>query len=233
MSYHMDRISSPGAGFPAPAFLAATFLAVSLVWLPGAAQAAAVSAEFNPSSGNSSYGGFGKDGSIDSRAQIFLATVGGRVDSVSLRVSRDVENAGDLVIAIAEADTGGLPTGDPLGSITVPEAEVQLNAYALQTFSFGDTGPLLVAGRKYAIVVTPVTLNPDTSPFGLNGANHESVDYPDGNSAYRLGAGAAWNYTDITNYVFRVVVDETTPVERTSWGGVKRRFGGTPGSPAP
>jgi hypothetical protein len=209
------------------------FLTVAALTPPAAARASAVSAEFNPPSGNNSYGGFGREGSIDSRAQIFLATVGGRVDSVSLRVYRNLESAGALVIAITEADTGGLPTGDPLGSITVPEAEVQLNAYALQTFSFGTAGPVLTAGRKYAIVLTPVTLNPGTAPFGLNGANRANVDYPDGNSAYRFGAGTAWNVSDITNYVFRVTVDQTTPVERTSWGGVKARYGSTPGSPAP
>jgi len=82
-------------------------------------------------------------------------------------------------------------------------------------------------------VVTPVTLDPDTSPFGLNGANRASVDYPDGNSAFRFGAGTAWNFSDLTNYVFRVVVDDTTPVQRSSWGGVKRRFGSGPGSAAP
>ena len=134
----MGRIARAGL----VALIAATVLALG----PAAAQAAILDANCPGPSGPSLM-----VNANERYAQPFTALHSGTV----ARAQIDVSNPGagnDFQLQILNTDAGGTPVNGILGSATIPDASVPVGTSALAA-AF-TTSPSVVAGTRYALVVT-------------------------------------------------------------------------------
>jgi len=154
-------------------------------------------------------------------AQTFAAGRTGLLDTVQLQLSRE-GSPGDAVVSITDAGSLGgadAPGNHVLATQTIPESE--LPAFPLGTTPADianvefDPPASVVAGTKYAIVVSSPDCVPDGSPVG-----HDFVDrdvtlntYANGGVCVRGGSGTAWdcNVFDSYDFVFATYVTVTPP----------------------
>jgi hypothetical protein len=200
-------------------------LGLALAAGPGTAVAdSLVTAEWNLDVPGTAFGSFGGTGFSQARGQTFTATVDGRVETIELRIARNSDHSEPIVIELFEVDAAGKPAGDALMSGEFPAASMPVDVISSPTvFTFAN-GSMVAAGERYAITCAPLTLDPGGNNYHVNGGVGDNATYAEGSALRSADAGASWIVETTSDWGFRVVVDETTPVENTSWSAVKRLF---------
>ncbi len=199
-------------------YLLMTCAATIYLSLPGAVAGSPVAAQWGIGESGSTAGAFGA--STPARGQTFTPECGGRLETISLWVGRSAEHTGVLEVAVRLTDSGGLPTGDPLAQIDVeyPALGPVGNLSRLVAFDFSAAALLLESGTQYAVTLTPSEPDETNSLF-ITGGFGEAAGY-EGGMAVRT-SGETWFPSATIDWGFEVVVESETPVQVTSWGGLK------------
>lgn len=202
-----------------------THLALGLLVLVSSAGIATagdqVTAEWNADVPGSSFGSFGGTGFSQARGQTFEAMVDGRIKTIELRLARNSDHSEPIVIELFEVDASDRPVGNPLLSGEFPAAGIPVNVITVPTvFSFDDD-VMASAGQRYAITFRPLNLDPNGNNYGVNGGVNENATYEEGSALRSADGGATWIVETISDWGFRVTVDDATPVEAGSWGIVR------------
>jgi hypothetical protein len=183
-----------------------------------------VTAEWNADVSGSTSGSFGGTGFSQARGQTFEATVDGRVETIELRLARNSDHSEPIVIELFEVDATDKPVGSALMNGEFPAADIPVTVImAPAIFSFDD-GAMLSAGQRYAVTFRPLNLDPSGNNYAVNGSVNDDATYEQGSALRSADAGATWIVETITDWGFRVVVDDTTPVEAGSWGVIKSLY---------
>jgi hypothetical protein len=156
-------------------------------------------------------------------AQTFTAGVTDTLDQVDLLVFRDASTTGALQVEIW-ATSGGLPTGPPLSSASVPAASVPVSPPGWVSVPL--SGPPLLAGTQYAIVVyAPTSAN--GSFYWTNSSGNVvppgPIDlYPAGELFFRpFGTGTFGGPFPPADFAFRTFVGPPAVTMPTSKGDCK------------
>jgi hypothetical protein len=189
-----------------------------------AALGSQVTAEWNADVSGSTAGSFGGTGFSQARGQTFEATVAGRVETIELRLARTTDHSEPIVIEIFEVDATDEPVGDALMGAEFPASSMPVAIITEPTLFPFDNGAMLSAGERYAVTFRPLNLAPDGNNYIVNGSFDDEATYEQGSSLRSADAGATWIVETLTDWGFRVVVDETTPVEAGSWGVIKSLY---------
>lgn len=188
--------------------------------LPAAAVADTVTAEWGLDANLNSYASFGANAAVTGRGQSFVAVTSGRLTTVELRVERISDHDVPLRVAIHAADGAGLPSGPALASRDFEASLIPLTTGPV-TLDFGDADAMLEAGTSYAIALRSGDTEVEGSLYALNLAYNEAATYA-GGVAFRALGDDPWLVSDLFDAGFRVLVDTSVPVERVSWGALKR-----------
>lgn len=184
-----------------------------------------VTAEWNIEVPGSSFGSFGGAGGLsEGRGQTFEATVDGRVVTIELRIARSSEHDTPIIIALHDVDQSGEPTGPALMSAEFAADDMPVNVIAEPTVFAFDSGATVMAGQSYAITCIPATPDPGGNNYFLNGSSSDGATYEQGHSLRTSDGGATWVASTISDWGFRVVVDDATAVEAATWSSIKDLF---------
>ncbi len=203
---------------------AAAVLAAGLV--PAApATASGTAAEWGLDAPLNAYAGFGGTSFSYARCQTFVATASGRLETATFRVGRVSDHDHPLRLSLY-AVQDGTPGGEPIYSEDFPASMTQVDGYDPVVFAFAGDSPRLQAGSSYALSMEDPASTEAASTYVILAGSGDDAGYAEGDSWRRAYGDTTWAADAITDFAFRITVADVVPVERASWGGLKRAYAG-------
>lgn len=173
-------------GIPMKLCLATILLAAGLLAAPARAAVLDQQYDFSSSVANTTNGNLGEVG------QTFTVGIAGTLDQIDVRMFRlsgIFDPTGDPILSIYST-SGGLPTGSPLATATVPEASVPLNPVgtpAFVSFDVSAAGLLVNPGDVLAFAIRTTS---EVGPYWLITDQGQPIEYAGGAAVSRFPPGA-------------------------------------------
>lgn len=187
----------------------ATLTLAAILTLPTAARAVAVidqQYDFTSSIANTTNGNLGEVG------QTFTVGLAGTLERVDVRMFRlggIFDPTGDPILSVYNT-AGGLPTGAPLATATVPEASVPLNpvnnAADFVAFDISGAGLQVSPGQVLAFAIRTTS---EVGPYWLLTDQGQPIEYAGGAAVSRFPPGAWSSLSPAQDHAFRTWV---TPI---------------------
>ncbi len=155
---------------------------------------------FTSSIGNST------NGDVSQMGQTFTVGIAGTLDHIDVlmfRLGGIFDPTGNPVMRVFNT-SGGLPTGSPLALVSIPEANVPLNAAAMVSFDLSSFG---LAANPGSILAFSITAASGTGPYFLLTDQGQSIEYTGGDAVAMYGSNPWQLISPSQDHGFRTFVN--------------------------
>jgi hypothetical protein len=127
------------------------------------------------------------NGDVSQMGQTFTVGIAGTLDHIDVlmfRLGSIFDPTGDPLLRVFNTD-GGLPTGEPLATVTIPEANVPLNNAAFVSF---DVSSAAIEANIGEVLAFSITATSGVGPYFLLTDQGQSIEYAGGAAIAKIGA---------------------------------------------
>jgi len=150
------------------------------------------------------------NGDVSQMGQTFTVGVAGTLDHINVlmfRLGGIFDPTGDPLLRVYNT-AGGLPSGSPLATITIPESSVPLNNASMVTFDVSSAG---IAVNLGDILAFSVTATSGTGPYFLLTDQGQSIEYSGGDAVAMYGANPWQLISPPQDHGFQTFVNVPVP----------------------